>query len=137
MRLEMEDWMLRTAKRTQTLPDGWRWYSISSSKEHAPEGFMRMEGAVPSRFITRGPSKGEPVWSKPFEGTKRTLFIPLAEIDETKRLYEVETGRCSDCSGHGQEWAGWSASDGHRYQPCRSCNGSGLLAAMQSEVSHV
>ncbi len=115
------DWWNMTAHRMNALPEGWRWFAIDAHDK--PEDFVELQGAVPIGVAKSGKRKGEPIWPPRKECQK--LWIRIGDRDETMRLWEVETGKCSPCSGIGTEWAGWSATEGSRFRECRKCSGTG------------
>lgn len=64
---------------------------------------------------------GRQKWPKPHT----QVVVTEAEREAEAERYEREHGRCRECFGSGAEWAGWSASDGHRTRPCGRCNATG------------
>ena len=118
---EIPDWYSMTAIRVGGMPEGWTWRVLDGYKK--PPGYTEVKGAAPIGKYTRGPRKGEPKWPK--AEVYDILWIKDSEFDETKRLWEEETGKCSTCYGTGQEHVGWSKAEGSKHKPCEKCNATG------------
>lgn len=108
----MLDLMSMTVRRKLQLSESWRW----ASAEHV-EGGVILE--VSEYWV--GPRGGKH-WKRPF--TK--AFITQEEMEQTKVIYEQETGKCYDCEGSGQEFYGWNRGTGNKYRPCRTCGATGM-----------
>ena len=80
-----------------------------------------VRGAVPVGTYKSGPRKGRNKFSPPFDSCVVTHAEEVAQAE----AWEAETGKCSNCEGRGQEWAGWSADSGNRYRDCRRCGATG------------
>ena len=119
--VERPDWMLMTAKRLNDLPDGWKWYELDA--RDMPDDFFKMVGDVPIGVITRGINKGHPKFAPKTKG--RSFFLRMSQVEETKKLWEAETGKCSKCDGTGREQSGYSWKTGHSYVNCGKCDGNG------------
>lgn len=104
---------------------GWEGHSW-----RAVEGGSIVTGCVPSGVYTRGPRKGHPKFSPAMPGTKREVVVTVAQLDAIARDYEANGGKCWDCKGSGQTWAGWSAADGTKHRTCARCNGSRVVLAV-------
>ena len=74
------------------------------------------------RILTRGPRKGKPTW----EGEVKEVFINESEVKAAELAWEKETGKCQNCGGDGQAWAGWHHINGTSYKTCRRCDGTGM-----------
>ena len=114
------DTLSMIARRKLQLPDTYthyRWTRVD------PDGLLvRMK----EEYIkTAGKNKGKPGW----RGEERTCFVTYAEEKAECAAWEKETGKCSNCGGDGQEWAGWTAASGTIYKQCRRCVGSGNAQA--------
>ena len=121
-RLEHVDWYNETAKRVHGKPDGWKWCSLDSHQK--PPGYIEVHGAVPIGTVSRGPRKGRTRW--PPKSECDIVWMQDSEINETMRLWEIETGKCSACRGNGNSIVGWSREGGNKYRECKKCSGSGL-----------
>lgn len=113
------DWFHKTAIRVCGLPDGWQWCKLDG--HNMPEDFIQITGGVPTKVFVRGPRKGKPKWSGV---TLATYWIRRADVEETKRLWEAESGKCANCEGDGKETASVSV-NGKTFRTCSRCNGSG------------
>ena len=115
----MIDWIQRAVERAHQVPEGWQW-SFSSCID-APEGFVRIGGAVPDGVYRSGPRKGRPKWPK----EQQTLWITWDQVEEEKRLYEEADGLCARCEGTGKMNVGWSKEMGKLMERCERCGGTG------------
>lgn len=111
------DWYNETAKRCHGKPTGWRWYSLDSHDK--PPDFFLCGGAVPLGFKKSGRPKWPPVKDCDL------IWMKFSDVDETRRLWEIETGKCCKCLGTGQMNIGWSAAHGSEYGDCNKCNATG------------
>lgn len=111
----------RLALRKLGNPKGFRFFRYEFIQ---PETTL-MTGCIVTRTYQKGPKKGRPV----YDGDQVMVCVTDAEIAAEERAYEAETGRCARCLGEQQEWAGWSAVAGHKYQRCSGCGGSGSASA--------
>jgi DnaJ-class molecular chaperone len=109
------------ARELLGLPPDWRVYRWTVKGRG-----VEVEGAVCNAFITRGKWKGRTNWKKKDLNTLITITIPDALHKQWMREWESRTGLCHNCSGTGEEWAGWSAAEGTKRRPCRPCGASGL-----------
>ena len=66
----------------------------------------------------------------------RRVIVTKAELQAKAAVYETETGKCWDCKGTGQVWAGWSKADGTRYRDCPRCNATGNAPTESSSDHH-
>lgn len=96
--------------------DGWKAYRWEDC-----DGDSIVTGDVPDGVYRSGPRKGRPR----FKGPGRRVIVTKAELQAKAAVYETETGKCWDCKGTGQVWAGWSKADGTRYRDCPRCNATG------------
>jgi hypothetical protein len=79
-------------------------------------------GSVPTGTYKSGPRKGD----LKFTGPKSKIVVTKVEIEATAAAYESSTGKCWNCQGTGQTWAGWSKDNGTRYKTCSRCKGTGI-----------
>lgn len=107
------------AARKVGIPDwiGFRWTRA--------EGGSVVYGAVNADVYKRGPMKGKPKYIA-VKGTERTVVVTDAELDAAAAEYERDTGKCYECQGTGEVFAGWSREGGARRSPCTICAGSGI-----------
>jgi hypothetical protein len=106
------------AHRLHGKPAEWRWFSLNSGD--APEGFVKVVGAVPVGTYRSGKRKGRPKWPKDGE----TLWIKRDDFTAMQAAWESETGKCAGCCGAGGTIKRASI-DGAEYQECRVCCGTG------------
>lgn len=120
------DWIIETARKVCGVPDGWRWHTstvgVPGGKE-LPVGTFRVQGGIPQRFFTKGKRKGRPDWKCCTEA--RVVFFTREDITRVQQEWERETGKCAQCEGSGQEWAGYNVRTGDRFRKCLLCGGSG------------
>lgn len=98
------DFFNLTAIRVHGKPQGWRWYTLDSHE--MPEDFIKIEGG-----------------SSPCD--LETIWIRERELDETRELWERESGKCSECLGSGKTLASWSKRNGETFRQCKRCEGTG------------
>jgi hypothetical protein len=101
----------------------WQWHSWSCTESAVPAGFERLIGCEAEPYKA-GKRKGKPNWKKKIPGTEKTVFIKTADFKAFLLRWEQETGKCVNCFGTGQEWAG-SGVRGTRYRDCRKCGATG------------
>ena len=99
--------------------DNWEWFRF---ERIGPD--ILCEGSE-CRRKTRGKDKGSRMWF----GPKAKVVISPKEIEDENKIYEHDTGNCSQCCGDGQEWMGWSAVDGDHWKPCHRCGATGKVKA--------
>ena len=105
--------------------EDWSPYSFKCLPEHPQKSeLVEVIGAV-APLKTRGKSKGSHNWDKMDKSTKRTVYITFKEHAEWVKGWEKKTGLCANCKGTGQQWAGWSVTDGYKYRNCGKCRASG------------
>lgn len=109
------------------LPETWHmasWRDLDWKQIPSPTSRLRIVGYVCPKL-----EDGRVAWGFEEKATKRSLLFTLGEFEAWKLEWEKRTNRCSVChaTDHhpGQEWMGWSEKDGHRYEPCRRCGGTG------------
>ena len=107
--------------------EGWKAYRWEDCG-----GDSIVTGDVPDGVYRSGKRKGRPR----FNGPGRKVVITKAEMQAKATAYEADTGKCWDCKGTGQVWAGWSKADGTRYRDCQRCNATGN-AAPQSTSDNI
>jgi hypothetical protein len=117
---ERVDFAELTAKRKANHPDGWWMFKW----EKVGDDILLVTGAVCPPKKT-GKYKGRPNYKGRDRSTEARIGLTYAEIDATRLAWEAETGKCSECQGSGQEWAGWSKDEGNRFRPCRRCGATG------------
>ena len=122
---ERLDLMNECARERAGMPVGWRWFRFESRPPEGPAQILILTGCMEPQPITRGKYKGTPNWKKRDRTTERTVYITPAERDEWLLKWERKTGKCSDCSGTGVRWCGWSGKHGAKYEPCKKCEATG------------
>lgn len=100
--------------------EGWQGYRWTI----CDGGGAIVKGCVPSGTYTRGPRKGSPKFRPAAPNTERTVIVADLHMVKVAAEYET-TGKCWDCKGSGQTFAGWSAAEGVRHRQCTRCNGTG------------
>ena len=121
MKKQRVDFYNLTAVRCHGKPEGWRWYSLSSSD--APDGYVLLKGSVPVGTYRSGPRKGRTKW--PPKQPSDAVWMTDSDVEETKRLWCVETGLCGKCCGSGREYVGWNKIEGDKRNPCTDCDATG------------
>ena len=96
--------------------EGWEAYRWEDC-----DGDSIVTGDVPDGVYRSGPRKGRPR----FKGPGRRVIITRSDMWAVATAYEAETGKCWDCKGTGQTWAGWSKAEGTHYRECQRCGGTG------------
>lgn len=81
-----------------------------------------VRGGVPVGLCSRGPRKGRPKWA----GKSDSVVVTRAEERAERLKYEADTGKCHECQGTKETWAGWNCDTGDKYRPCRRCNATGV-----------
>jgi hypothetical protein len=112
----MIDHVDSVAKNKMNIP-GWEPYAW----ERIGNDGLLVTGGIP-RLIKRGKRKGEKMW----EGKGDKVVVVQSEVDKEKDRYERETGKCCNCMGDVEVFAGWSMDTGRRVKVCGYCNGSGV-----------
>jgi len=106
------------ARKKLGAPAGWQmhgWEVIGKSD-------LIVRGGVPVGTYARGPRKGRPKWV----GKGDRVVVTQAEERAEKAAYEHATGKCAECQGSKETWAGWHHERGTSYRPCRKCGATGL-----------
>lgn len=112
------------ARRKLNAPPGFEFFKFQCIGNDA----IALTGCVSSGVFTKGKRKGRPR----YDGKPLTAVVTDAEAAAERARYEAETGKCGECCGSGQLFAGWHHIDGTTYRPCHVCAGTGMLAARQS-----
>jgi hypothetical protein len=107
--------------------DGWVAYTWEACGDDS-----LVTGDVPSGIYRSGPRKGK----QKFTGPGRKVVVTRQEMQAKATAYESDTGKCWDCKGTGQVWAGWSKTDGTRYRDCQRCNATGNAASQSTRGTH-
>lgn len=103
----------------------WKIFRMECLPHHPqPTELVSAVGAVVP-LATRGKRKGRPDWNKMDKSTVRTAYITLKEHAEWIGQWEKRTGKCSQCEGSGQEFAGCSVERGTWTRPCAKCGATG------------
>lgn len=113
------DFYNMTVIRIHGKPYEWEWCKLDSHNK--PPGYFEIRGGVPVGKITRGKNKGRNKWPKNLD----VIWLKFTDIDETRKLWEQETGNCSKCYGEGKTIESSSVVTGKTYKPCVACEGSG------------
>lgn len=106
------------ARELLDMPPEWRAYRWEVNGRG-----VYVEGAIPLTVYQRGPRRGQVKW-KP-RTHEAAIVVLNGQHCAWLTEWEAATGKCHNCSGTTQEWAGWSAKDGSRYRPCRRCEATG------------
>lgn len=113
-------------RETYPVAENWqvfRWEYVGESGD--PRAAVIVTGAVVLGLWLRGPSKGHPKWATRDKSTEMTVPILEIHFDAWLAKWEAETGDCHKCSGSGQQWAGWSVTEGTKLSPCSRCAATG------------
>jgi hypothetical protein len=104
------------AAETKVAIEGWKAYKWEDC-----DGDSIVTGDIPYGVYRSGPRKDRPR----FKGPGRRVVITKAELQVIATAYEAETGKCWECKGTGQTWAGRSIAEGNKYRKCQRCAGTG------------
>lgn len=97
-----------------------------------PDGFDGCRVVIADApLLKTGPRKGRPNWRQKTNTTQ--LFLTHDEIYAHRVERLSARGWCIACEGEARIWSGWSETDGHRYKPCTTCHGTGLLAESSTQ----
>lgn len=107
------------ARELLEMPPAWRLY-----RWEVKGAGVLVEGAVPLGIFKRGPRKGQPKW-RPCEKEAAIVILNKQRIAWLTE-WESKTGKCSECAGTTQEWAGWDHKTGVSYRPCTRCDATGI-----------
>lgn len=93
------------------------------------EGFAGVKVGIcdPPPLLKSGPNKGRPNWK--MAQNRQFVHVLYAERDAWAAAWAERTGNCVKCTGPGQAWVGWSQANGHRYETCKACGGTGAHQA--------
>lgn len=119
------------ARELLGMPPEWDSYhleAIGHTPDDSATKLIRVTGAV-APMKTRGKYKGLPNWDKRDPATDKTAYFTPEEHDRWVQEWEKKTGKCSDCTGSGKRYAGWSVAEGTTYKPCKTCGETGMAAA--------
>lgn len=113
------------ARKRYGLPDEWACFKLERVGGGKPDGWFatNITGAIPGGLITIGKRKGEKNWRLP-RTRQMTVTVTDAEYDDYLHSWEMETGRCYNCGGKGEKWAGFNK-DGPIVRQCGRCHGTG------------
>jgi hypothetical protein len=103
--------------------EGWQGYRWQAAQDDCI-----VTGCVPAGIYLRGTRKGQPRYSHPKAKDRKQVVVSKAEMLQEAQKYETETGKCWDCKGTGQRYAGWHHIDGTRFRPCVRCSEKGTSA---------
>ena len=103
--------------------------------EAIPEANGSMLTGAVAPPLKSGKHKGKPNWKKFDKSTERRVFITTAEHDAYRAKWGRETGKCPECLGEGQVWAGWSKAEGTRHRECLACKGTGAALVKEGATA--
>lgn len=120
---------------TFELPAGWNWYRWEAlpRKRSGNATHLQITGAVCTATITKGKRKGQTNWLKRDKSTEKTFVFSVNDFEAWQLERERKTGKCRECYGTGQAWAGWSAETGTKYRTCRRCGGTGKAPESEAQ----
>jgi hypothetical protein len=127
------DWYNEYCRKTYGVPEDWKWFRLQAMGK-PPHEFTLVTGAVCTGVFERGPRKGNTDWKKRDKKTEVQLAIPRDAMQAFQAQWEIETGRCSNCYGRGQEWCGWAKGEGHKYRPCSRCEATGAAVNIHKQA---
>lgn len=113
MHQAMPDFWNLAVQKKLGLPPEWQWYKLQAI---GPDTLV--EGAVPLGFT----KTGRPKWPKVSESQR--CVVTDAERQAVREQWSRDTGKCWNCGGSGEEFAGWNHLEGKRFRPCHRCHGS-------------
>lgn len=120
------DLLTEHAKEMLGLPDDWEGYEWEAlGVEYTGKvQCLKITGAV-APIKTRGKNKGQRNWAKMDKSTKAVAYIKPDEHKVWLAAWENQTGKCCECQGFGEVFAGWNIKTGVRHKQCEKCGGSG------------
>lgn len=115
-------------RRNGPLPEGWAFYAwkVLGGLGNPPSmtrAHMILMEAGPFDIISRGPRKGRRRWlacKNPVQ-----VVVSFGDVEDERARYEREEDKCHQCSGHGEDIAGWNIKTGTGYRTCPRCAGTG------------
>lgn len=115
------------AKDLLGMPADWDAYEFEAIGRTAdqPAKLYRVTGAV-APIKSRGKYKGQPNWDRLDKSTLKTAYFTPAEHDDWASQWSKRTGKCLECMGRGERFAGWSKKAGTHYKPCDKCGATGI-----------
>ncbi|MHA6731788.1 hypothetical protein [Devosia sp. A369] len=120
------DWFNLYAIQKAGMPEGWRWFSSELLNYQAPrsaQSYLLCGAVVPN--ITKGKHAGHPAWKGRDKTKDRSFSVSCPALEEFKAEWERAEGKCHECFGTGEAWAGWAKDAGTVYRTCKRCGGTG------------
>lgn len=108
------------------MPEGLQMLRMQCFPEDGEAIYFEFEGAESVPIFKSGPRKGKLNY-KSATG-RHVARILVADVETIQSTYEGVTGKCVTCEGRGQEWCGWSRSEGTKHRPCKRCNATGMAS---------
>ena len=120
------DLLTEHAREILGVGDDWHYYSWELLPDPPQKSqFIKICGAVAP------PEKdGGYDWTEKDPATDETVYITLREHKAWRKEWSRKTGRCYECGGDGQAWAGWNCKTGDKWKRCGLCGGTGKLSSV-------
>lgn len=107
----MIDIISLAARRKLGATNKWHW-----ANSEAITGGLLVKGSETSIG-----KSGKTIWAKPLI----SVLITREDLDNEKKIYEKDTGKCFSCQGTGEETYGHSVVTGPMKRPCKKCGSTG------------
>jgi hypothetical protein len=121
------------AREMVNAPPEWdAWLLEVLGDVQGPNRMIHVRGGV-ARPVQRGKRKGQPNWAKRDRAMDRDAYFSVEDHEAWLRQWEAKTGKCSKCTGKGQEFAGWNIETGTKMRQCRKCGGTGTAVTVSGE----
>lgn len=121
------------AREKAGMPPEWqlfRWECFPKTADPGEFLYVEVTGAVALQKFTKGRRKGQPNWGK--SSSRKLVVLPCADHEQWCAAWEQSTGKCQECVGTGEVFAGWSVDSGVRFRPCRKCTATGKAPSVVS-----
>lgn len=118
-------------RREYELPDDFKFYAWKCYPPGSDTIYVEFKGAICTEVYKSGPRKGRTNYQK--STGEREFHVPVDRAAKWEAEWQAETGNCLNCTGTGNEWAGWSSTEGNKERPCRKCGATGKV--QQPEVT--
>lgn len=120
----MIDHKMTVANRKMGHIEKFQWYRW----EVLADDSILMTGCVSSGLVLKGKRKGKPR----YDGEPRSIVVTLEEEHAEERRFERDTGKCAECGGDGNVFAGWHHIHGTSHRTCQRCKGVGSAQAVDA-----
>jgi hypothetical protein len=123
--LEECDLLTQHANELAKCGPSWRWYQWEALPGHPQEATLhKLVGAVaPLKKKPQG--RADYDYKRMDKSTKREIYITFVDHEAWCKAWSERTGKCSECRGVGERFAGWHHERGVDTRVCDTCKGTG------------